>query len=189
MEAPDCNQFILPIKNDDVHAFKELFDLMHPLLTRHLYKLTSQSELSEELANDIFISFWKNRKTVEINTSLKAYLYRAATNKAYDYYRKKERQPSIYGIDETLHVVSKDNNAEDKLNYVATEKKVLACIEKLPERCKLIFSLSRFSKYPRKKIADELDISIKTIENQMTKAIKLMKNCVFDKKDRGGKQK
>lgn len=185
METSDCNQFILPIKNGDVKAFKQLFDIMHPLLARHLYKLTSQSELSEELANDIFVSFWKNREKVEINTSLKAYLYRAATNKAYDYYRKKERRPDIDTLENNKNVISTESGVEDKLNYSAMEHKIINCVDKLPERCRLIFSLSRFSQYPRKQIAEELDISIKTIENQMTKALKLMKKCVFDGKDRG----
>ena len=185
MEASDCNQFIIPIKNGDVKAFKELFDVMHPLLARHLYKLTSRSELSEELANDIFISFWKNRKQVEINISLKAYLYRAATNKAYDFYRKKERSPDIANLESSLEILKSGSSAEDQLQYSETEHKILACVEKLPERCKLIFSLSRFSHYPRKKIAEELEISIKTIENQMTKALKLMKKCVFEEADRG----
>ncbi len=185
MESSDCNQFIVPIKNGDVKAFKELFLIMHPLLSRHLYKLTSRPELSEELANDIFVSFWKNRAQVEITTSLKAYLYRAATNKAYDFYRKKERRPDIGSLESSLEVLKSGNSAEDKVQFSETEHKILACVEKLPERCKLIFTLSRFSHYPRKKIAEELDISIKTIENQMTKALKLMKNCVFDEVDRG----
>lgn len=158
---------------------------MHPQLVRHLFKLTSQTELSEELANDIFVSFWKNRVEVKINSSLKAYLYRAATNKAYDYYRKKERQPVIYAIEKSAHAVSTESSAVDKLNFDEMENKILSCVEKLPERCRLIFSLSRFSQYPRKKIAEELEISIKTIENQMTKALKLMKICVFEIKDRG----
>ena len=185
MEASDYNQFILPIKNGNVKAFKELFDIMHPMLAHHLYKLTSRPQLSEELANDIFVSFWKNRETVEINTSLKAYLYRAATNKAYDFYRKKERQPDIYSLEKSLEVVSGGTSVEEQLNFSETERKVMACVDKLPERCRLIFSLSRFSLYPRKKIAEELDISIKTIENQMTKALKMMKNCVFGYEDRG----
>ncbi len=185
MEASDCNQFIVPIKNGNVKAFKELFDIMHPLLTRHIYKLTSRPQLSEELANDIFVSFWKNKETIEITTSLKAYLYRAATNKSYDFYRKKERQPNIGNLDYSLEVVSSGSSAEEKIHYSETEQKILMCLDKLPERCRLIFSLSRFSQYPRKKIAEELDISIKTIENQMTKALKLMKKCVFDTLDRG----
>lgn len=185
MKAYDCNQFILPIKNGNGKAFKEMYDLMHPLLVRHLYKLTHKSELSEELVNDIFMSLWKNRETVEITTSLKAYLYRAATNKAYDYYRKKERQPDMYSIEASEQIISSGTTAEDKINYSEMEHRVLNCVDKLPERCRLIFSLSRFSQYSRKKIAEELDISIKTIENQMTKALKLMKNCVFDKTDRG----
>ena len=185
MEASDFNQFILPIKNGDVKAFRELFDLMHPMLSRHLYKLTSRAELSEELVNDIFISFWKNRATVEINTSLKAYLYRAATNKAYDFYRKKERTPDTFNLESSADLESKERTAEEKLQFSEMEQKVMACVEKLPERCRLVFSLSRFSQYPRKKIAAELDISIKTIENQMTKALKLMKNCVFGEEDGG----
>ncbi len=85
--------------------------------------------------------------------------------------------------------MSSSSNAEDKLNYSEMEHKILACVDKLPERCRLVFTLSRFSEYSRKKIAEELTISIKTIENQMTKALKLMKNCVFDKEDRGGAPK
>ncbi len=181
MEASNYNEYILPIKNGNVKLFKELFDAMHPLLARHIYKLTSRAELSEELANDIFVSFWKNRKELEITSSLKAYLYRAATNKAYDFYRKKERQPDIFNLEKTLDTISSGNSAEEKLHFSEMEQKVMICLDKLPQRCRLIFSLSRFSYYPRKKIAEELDISIKTIENQITKALKMMKKCVFDK--------
>jgi len=181
VESTDFNQYIVPIKNGDVKAFRALFDQMHPMLVRHLLKLTQQAELSEELANDIFISFWKNRQKVEINTSLKAYLYRAATNKAYDFYRKKERQPLVISMENQLNESNAINSVEEKLNYTETERRILNCVSKLPERCRLVFSLSRFSQYPRKQIAAELDISIKTIENQITKAMKLMKSCLFDK--------
>ncbi len=185
MKATDCNHFIVPIKNGNAQAFKEMFDIMHPQLTRHLYKLTHETELCEELVNDIFVSFWNNRTTIEINTSLRAYLYKAATNKAYDYYRKKERQPAIDHLEVGSNIASAGSNAQEKLNYNEMEHKVMSCVEKLPERCRLVFSLSRFSQYPRKRIAEELNISIKTIENQMTKALKLMKKCVFDTNDRG----
>ncbi len=180
MNVLDCNQYILPIKNGDVKAFKELFELMQPLLVRHLLNLTKEVELSEELVNDIFIAFWKNRESTEIKTSLKTYLYKAATYKAYDYYRQKERKPEA--ADFELHAVhlSNDTKVDDKLNFNETEQRIRSCVQQLPKRCRLIFSLSRFSEYSRKEIAEEMDITLKTVENQITIGTKLMRKCIYE---------
>lgn len=187
MEVGNCNKYILPIKNNDERAFKELFDLMYRPLARHIFKLTNAVELSEELTNDIFISLWKNRSTVEISVSLKAYLYRAATNKAYDYYRSKEKKPGLSNLEDHTFHLADNTQVDDQLNFTERQRKVYECVDKLPKRSRLIFSLSRFSEYPRQKIADEMDITLKTVENQITRALKFMKKCVYEH-DIGGEE-
>lgn len=178
MQSVDnLNHLIVPIKNDDAKAFEELFGLLYKPLSQHIFRLSGQRELSEELAQDIFISFWKNRKEVQITTSLKAYFFRAGTNKAYDYFRKKEHAIKQDELKEVNAYA--ESNTDDRILLSEMEKKVIDCLKSLPQRCREIFSLSRFSDYRNREIAGELNVALKTVENQINKGLKLMRDCVF----------
>ena len=120
-----------------------------------------------------FLKFWRKREKIVITTSLKAYLRRAAVNKTLNYIRDQKVKPD--GEDRLPPLESKSVSINQQLE--AAELKILIdrSIDQLPKRCRLVFVLSRFEDMSYQEIADKLDISIKTVENQISKALKYLR--------------
>jgi RNA polymerase sigma-70 factor (ECF subfamily) len=130
---------------------------------------------TEDLAQEVFMEIWKRRDSLVINTSLKAYLRRSAINKTLNYLRDKKNWKN-----EELSEIQLEISAEPGKTLEANEleKIVGQAIEQLPERCQLIFKLSRVEEKSYQEIADELEISIKTVENQIVKALRMLRDAL-----------
>lgn len=119
---------------------------------------------------------WDNRKKIIISTSIKSYLYRILYNKLMDYYRmKKKRDEQLieyYNHSLTKVIDSTENYKEQRLS------KLEKCLEELPKRCKKVFLDKRLKGFKSKEIAENMDISIKTVEGHITRAFKLIKECM-----------
>ncbi len=131
---------------------------------------------SEDLVQDVFFELWKKRGTLQIHSSLGAYLKRATLNKALNYIRDEKIKSSG---EEPLQILkSYQADAQGQLEIQELQKRIDQAINQLPERCRLVFSLSRFEAMTYREIAEELDISIKTVENQITKALRLLREAL-----------
>lgn len=162
---------LLPVNGDQ--AMQLMFKKYYTFLTRVLIRVIKDENTVEDLAQDVFLGVWRKRDTININTSLKAYLRRAAVNKALNYIRDRK----IRWEDEENHPEMESNMAGANQLLEAEELQTLIdhSIDQLPERCGLVFSLSRFEDMTYQEIADKLGISIKTVENQVSKALKLLR--------------
>lgn len=167
---------LLPVKGDQ--AMEMLFKKYYTFLCRVLIRVIPDENLVEDLAQDVFLDVWRKRDTININTSLKAYLRRAAVNKALNYIRDRK----IRWEDEEKHpeTVSKLVGANQLLEAEELQDLINRSVDELPERCRLVFSLSRFEEMTYQEIATELGISIKTVENQISKALKLLRISLGD---------
>lgn len=164
------------IKEGDQVAFKELFDTYFTPLTRFIHYLTNDQHASEELTLDIFTYLWDNRETFEIKLSIKAYLFQAARNRAINWLKQKQVTVSIDDID--ADELSADSSAvETEELYTLIQAAVL----NLPDRCRQVFTLSREESMTNKEIADRLGISVKTVEAQITTALRRIKKFLGDK--------
>ena len=137
---------------------------------------------AKDLVQDVLFNFWSKREEISIESGLKAYLKRATVNKSIDQIRRKKR----FGVPEEItdfNQASLDVSVQEVMETSDLEATILAAIKTLPERCQLIFSLSRFEDLSHKEIAEKLDISKKTIENQMTKALKVIRLAVKQYKE------
>lgn len=155
------------IASDNQCAFKYLFfkyvKSLKLFISYHIHDL----EKSEEYVLDIFTSLYTNRKKLNIHTSLKAYLFKAARYKIASYFRtKKNNDLHIENIKEpcTMGYIN--------LEYQELSQLVEQAMSLLPERCRYIFFKSRFENMKNKEIAAEMNISEKTVENQITIALK-----------------
>lgn len=162
---------LLPVNGDK--AMEILFKKYYTYLCRILIRVIPEKNTAEDLAQDVFLDIWRKRDTINISVSLKAYLRRAARNKALNYIRDRkirweddENQPEI----ESTMV-----GANQLLEAEELQQLINRSIDQLPERCRLVFSLSRFEDMTYQEVADELGISIKTVENQISKALKLLR--------------
>ena len=158
-------------------AIERIFKQYYSYICSAVYKILSDPSLTEDLAQDVFYELWRKREKIEINSSLKAYLKRAAINKALNYIRSKkmkfaddEDNSAIINIPVSSH--------EGEFEAMELQDIINAAIDTLPERCRIVFMMSRHEEMSYKEIAAALEISIKTVENQISKALKILKKAV-----------
>ncbi|MCK4406316.1 MAG: RNA polymerase sigma-70 factor [Bacteroidales bacterium] len=165
------------IKNGDEKAFDYIFDTYYTGLCIFANKYVEDIDLAEDIVQELFVKIWVKRGQININNSLKSYLFQSVNNsclnhlkhlKIRDNYKK---HISCYETDE-LHY---DTLVEEELNL-----RIYNSIESLPEKCKIIFKLSRFGGLKYKEIAEKLKISIKTVKVQIGKALKTLRNDLQD---------
>ena len=132
-------------------------------------------QTAENIVQDVFVKIWTNREKLFIQSSPKAYLYKAVKNKSINYLKSKyanihfEEENAIFNIAD-FFTPEHEYEIKELKNSIDTAKK------KLPDKCYHIFSLSRYSSLSNKQIAQQLNISEKTVENQITIALKKIKS-------------
>jgi RNA polymerase sigma-70 factor (ECF subfamily) len=132
---------------------------------------------SEEIVQLVFVQLWEKREKIHISTSLKSYLYKSVYHSALNTIKHQKIK------EEYLHMKQsqiQENEIQSNQSLKELETRIEKALNTLPEQCKLIFSMSRFEDLKYREIADVLNISIKTVENQMGKALKLMRHNLSD---------
>ena len=157
------------IKNGDKQAFKYVFDTYFTALCRFMYLYLGDTQEAEDIASDIFASVWENRKKLEIRLTFKAYLFQAAKNRCLNAIRDRKATVSLDDINgqDTPQVSITDSLETEELNNLIQE-----AILSLPEKCREVFLQSRTKNLTNQEIAESMDISVKTVEAQITKALK-----------------
>lgn len=164
------------IKQGDQIAFKHLFYQYMDSLERFVTYYIHDREKSQELVLDIFTYIWENRERFEIKLTLKAYLFQAARNKAFTYIR--DKKVPVYLDDVCPQEVGEDYNSELEVEELHRLIEEAVCL--LPEKCREIFRKSREENLTNKEIAKELHISEKTVEGQITIALKKIRTYLGD---------
>ena len=158
------------------NQFEKLYKRFQPSLINYAYYLTRSSEDSVELVNDVFLSVWNKRNRLKLDSNLKTYLYTAVKNRSINYIKKNKL---VTVFDEQIDTLS-DFEADHSL----LEKEQLIIIQQimndLPSKCKQVFAMSRIDQLSNKEIASLLDISIKTVEAKITKALKIFRKKLIN---------
>lgn len=154
-------------------ALQKIFDLHYAEVCRAIYKLVPDVSLMEDLAQEVFIRFWEKREQIEVLESIGGYLHRMAVNEALAHLR---RRRFFDDVSEAVHLpAAAADHAETTLLHQDLSFRLDAALNALPPRCRMVFLLSRFEEMSYREIADKMDISMKTVENQMGKALKLLR--------------
>ena len=162
------------IKEGDEHAFKHLFDNYFTPLCRYINIYLDNFAEAEELALDIFTYLWENREQVDIRLSFKAYLFQAARNRCFNALRDRKQTTTLdENLHETLQYKEYPTLEIEELNKLIQE-----AICTLPDRCREVFLKSRQEQMANQEIADDMNISVKTVEAQITKALKIIKKSL-----------
>lgn len=165
------------IQEDDEKAFKLLFDTYFSSLCRFMLIYLPDKQEVEEIALTIFINVWENRHTLSLKISFKAYLFQAAKNRCFNRIRDLKETASLNEAEHYFSDFETDTSLEmEELNTLIQE-----AICSLPDRCQQVFRLSREEEKSYQEIANQLNISIKTVEAQITKALRLMKEYLGNK--------
>ena len=158
-------------------AFTEIYDRYWEILFAIAYKRLRDLQLAEDVVHDVLVSLWHNRERASI-TNLKAYLAVAVKYMVIAHF-KKEQKHRVYQQQMT-HVMSPADNIdlEASLHYKRILDLLRDKVENLPEKCRLIFKCSREKHMPVKEIAQMLNLSPSTIENQLNKALGTLRNTL-----------
>lgn len=160
----------------DKAAMKAVFTQNYGAVCAVVNRMLRDKALSEDIAQEVFIKFWNKKNSISIESSIPSYLKKMAINEAISHIRKYKNK-TLEQIPE--HLEFKDSiNLEDDLIGKETKAEVILAIDQLPPKCRLVFQLSRFEELSYREIAEKLDISIKTVENQMSKALKTLRNSL-----------
>ncbi|MEZ4940433.1 MAG: RNA polymerase sigma-70 factor [Saprospiraceae bacterium] len=177
-------QWLADLRRGDESALRSIFDQYYSLIIGDVYQYIPDLDTCKDLAQEVFVELWRKRETLEIHTSLRAYLRRAGINKALNFIKANRRTllqdtPAYWAdLEDSTPQDTGHNNEQDSLEAALQE-----AIRQLPERCRLVFSLSRFEQLSHKEIAQQLGISVKTIENQITKAMKMLREALLKHPD------
>lgn len=168
-------ELLLLIKAGNEVAFEQAFRIYSKPLHAYGYTLLNNSHIAEEMIQDLFLKIWEQRGVLQIHTSLKAYLYRAIHNDCMNYIRHLKVKKNY---ETAVNTSSNEINYQQPIDRLAVkelQQKLRSGLNKLPEACRTVFQLSRFEHLSYKEIASQLEISIKTVENQMSKAFRILR--------------
>lgn len=163
-------QQLRKIRRGDIASFEKLFHRYYPGMCRYGESLLRSSEVAEEVVQDVFYNLWKNRETLRIYRSWQSYLYRSVFNNAMMYLRKARREQPLEEQHERLLEFSSED-VSDQLEIDEVSELVLRTLEELPERTRDIFRLNRQDGLKYREIAEKLNISVKTVEAHMGRAL------------------
>ncbi|HEV8269780.1 MAG TPA: RNA polymerase sigma-70 factor [Chitinophagaceae bacterium] len=163
----------------DETAFEQVFKTHFKRLHAYAFTLLRDDVEAEEMVQQVFFKLWERNETLSLSGSVSAYLYRAVHNESLNYIKHQKVRSN-----HQLHVAySMKNEVEHPAKKVMAgelEKKIHSALNELPEQCRTIFQMSRFDELKYREIADKLGISVKTVENQMGKALKLLREKLVD---------
>ena len=158
------------IQHNDNDILKKLFEKHYRPLCVYALQFSNRLPDAEDIVQTIFINLWTKRKKLNINTSLKAYLYKSVYNESMQSIRKTKKLEA--SVDNLKYEMLQDQIEEDGSFQQDKIDKIKKLIEELPCRCREILLLSKRDGLKNMEIADKLGISIKTVESQMGIAFK-----------------
>jgi RNA polymerase sigma-70 factor (ECF subfamily) len=155
-------------------AFQELFLRYYAQLVVFARKVVIDDDLARELVQDVIVNFYEKRKEIKIHSSLKAHLYQSVRNRCLNQIKhsqiRRDHHANIY-----INKKSEEAYVDDKLEETELEQKIFSIIQTLPAQCKKIFEMSRFEGLSNQEIADDLNLSKRTVETQISKALKVLR--------------
>ncbi|GJM35754.1 MAG: DNA-directed RNA polymerase sigma-70 factor [Saprospiraceae bacterium] len=164
------------MQQDGEKAIEQLFRMYYTYLCHAVYRVLGDPSLVEDLVQEVFFELWRKKDSLQINISIKAYLRRAAVNKALNFIR--DQKIKFEEEDRAPVQVSKINSVVQKLEAAELQVEIDKVIDSLPDRCRVVFVLSRYEEMSYQEIADHLGISAKTVENQISKALKILRKAL-----------
>ncbi len=178
---PDSFEYILleKLKNDDQHAFEIIFTKYYNDLVHFSFGLTRNSELSEEIVQDVFLLLWETRKKIVIHNSLKSFLLKSVQNRSIDQLRHL-KITSKYASLLLEHARLSENDIDKYILFSELEQKYSEALVKLPPTIAETFRMSRIEYLNYHEIANKLNVSIRTVEVRVSKALSFLREELKD---------
>lgn len=166
------------IQGGDIREFERLFVRYYEPLCQHANKILRDMDTAEDIVQEFFYNFWKNRETFSLKLSLNAYLYQSIRNNSLHYLehlavRETYAQHVSHDFQEMIPVENQEDVEMKDLNRV-----IDATLQQMPERCSKVFRMNRFEGKKYREIAEILSISVKTVEADMGKALQFFRKSL-----------
>ncbi len=160
-------------------GFESLFKELYAPMYRYAFGLLSDEIQAEEVVQNVFLKLWQQRSQIKIETNMKSYLYRAVHNQSMNIlsHEKVKEKYQHYAKSQSVQY------AETPIEAIYTKElkaHIANAMMKIPEKCRTVFHLSRQEDMTYKAIAEQLGIAVKTVENQMSKALRILREELKD---------
>ena len=163
---------LLGERNEKV--FEQVFKSNFKSLHAYAFTIVKDEIMAEEMVQNVFYKIWERTEQLSIQGPVRAYLYRAVYNESLNYL-KHQKVKTAYQTQTSWLMKDQADNASKRILHRELSEKLHQAMNTLPEQCRTIFQLSRFEDLKYREIAERLAISVKTVENQMGKALKLLR--------------
>ena len=171
-------QLLKSIRQGDIKSYEFLFRLHYEPLLSYSITITKSEADSEEVIEELFYKLWKDRKKINIKHSISAYLYQSVFHNSLQIIKRGKLTENY--IQYSLNQPRQDIDPLEILKYEELNRAFFELMEELPERQRLIFKMNRIQGLKYKEIADELSISLKTVESNITKALQYFRENLRD---------
>lgn len=172
-------KYLKNLSKGNISGFDALFMRYYPKLKNFLKSFLKNEDEAKDIAQDIFLKIWSNRKSFSEIYNFKSYLFKMAKNAVYDYYNKNKVKEK-YVTMTAFKISDFDNLSDDNLNAKDLEMLLRIAIEKMPEKRRKVFILSRQFGMSNDDIAIKLNISKRTVENHITTALSEVKSMFLE---------
>lgn len=172
MEADQ--EYINRLKGDDYASFDMLFKKYVQSIYAFVLSITKNASFTEEITQSVFVKVWEKRTQIEEHYSFKAFLFRVTYHETISFLRKERATKKREGTYSMIRP-SLSNETEYQVELWSIESAINEIVDNFPAKRKQIFKMSREQGLTNKEIADRLDISVRTVENQMNSALKVLR--------------
>jgi RNA polymerase sigma-70 factor (ECF subfamily) len=172
-------EIIARIRQGDKQEFEKLFRSSYVSLVRYAKTMIRDHDSAEEIVQDLFFRLWQDRQNLNIESSLNGYLFRSVHNRAL-HYIEHQKVISRHAGEVAAAAELTVEPVTDSIYYHELQARVARVLERLPDRCRMIFRMSRFEGLKYNEIADKLAVSLKTVEADMGKALKEFRKALAE---------
>jgi RNA polymerase sigma-70 factor (ECF subfamily) len=178
MDLTEDRELYLKLRDGDERAFQALFRKYYSAMCHFANQFLADTEVSEEIVQEMFVKIWEKRSVLNIETSVKHYLFRSVRNHCLNQIQHEKIKKQY--ASKVLELANQEINPDDCFLEVDLIHRIEKSIESLPPKRREIFRLSREQGMKYKEIAETLDISVKTVEAQMGLALKYLREDLKD---------
>lgn len=173
-DCPPDSELIQRVRDSDREAFRILFEKYQPIVLRQVLSQTRELDPSHDIVQETFLRIWERRPFLKPHLSFPALAFRISGNLVRDAARHRRTRERLRGS-VPPPALSEGDNPEEALELTMLTERLAAVIAKLPLKCRTVFLLSRFERMGNSEIATLLGISVRTVENQINHALKVLR--------------
>ena len=167
------------VREGDIRAYETLFRRYYEFLCLYGSRITGNMDVAEEIVQELFYTLWKDRTSLRIVLSVKSYLYGAVRNHSLQYLEHLQVRKRYYQkMTDEMTEISPHDSPQEILEYKELEQRLELALERLPKRRRDIFRMNRFEGKKYEQIAHEMSLSVKTIEAEMSKALRVLRKVI-----------